>query len=53
MMALLYVIDTSLSLILRWLEVPEWDLLTYLLLIVVTWGVYTPRNRVNDMLSNR
>ena len=52
MMTLLYVIDTLLSFLLCWLEI-LWDLLTYLVIIVVTWGVCTPRNRVNDMLSSR
>ena len=51
-MTLLYVIGTPLSLLLCWLEI-LWDLLTCLVIIVVTWGVCTPRNRVNDKLSNR
>ena len=29
------------------------DLLTCLVVIVVTWGVCIPRNKVNDMLSKR
>ena len=52
MMMLLNVINTPLSLLLCWLEILE-DLPTCLLLVVLTLGVCTLRNRVNDILSNR
>ena len=51
-MMLLYVIGMLLSLLLYRLEILL-DLLTWPLLVVLTWGICIPRNTVNDMLSNK